>query len=441
MGTIVNHIGEVWTDRNNEKVTIIDRKPDSDDKLTNMYIVRWENGQELATTYHNITHGLFSKRKATKIGLKSKTKDGKTIKIIGYRNSHDIDVQFEDGVIVENKCLSDFYNGYIRYPQKHKWIGKKSVNKDGRQMEIIDYINNKKVIVQFEDGEQKKCGLQAFTDGTLVHPKDAEKRHRIAYENRLRHETAKINAAKNKETQEYKFRQELKKKCEDNNINYDTARDYHNKHKDLSVNDIIEYYNTYHKNNNYHGKSIRQACKELGLCASSIYGIHNEHPEQSYEEIIDRLINKKQSISELCNIHNISVQAFYKYKEAHPELSVEQIIDYYTTREISLRELCKQNNIDYKTCCYYKSKHPEFNNDELIDFCIQNMIGRVKSENIGEVIKPTGKLKEKCIRLGLDYTKVKQYRYMNKTTDEIAIIHFRPDLYINIFGELVNINN
>lgn len=30
MGTIVNHIGEVWTDRNNEKVTIIDRKPDSD---------------------------------------------------------------------------------------------------------------------------------------------------------------------------------------------------------------------------------------------------------------------------------------------------------------------------------------------------------------------------------------------------------------------------
>lgn len=57
------------------------------------------------------------------------------------------------------------------------------------------------------------------------------------------------------------------------------------------------------------------------------------------------------------------------------------------------------------------------------------------------VIKPTGKVKEKRKRFGLDYTKVKQYRYMNKTTDEIAIIHFRPDLYINIFGELVNINN
>ena len=41
---------------------------------------------------------------------------GKKATIITYRTSHDIDVQFEDGVVVYNKKYSMFQNGSIGYP-------------------------------------------------------------------------------------------------------------------------------------------------------------------------------------------------------------------------------------------------------------------------------------------------------------------------------------
>ena len=127
------HLGEKWKDSNGEEVEIVDREI-KDGKSTSNYIVRWENGQELKTSYFNITRGIFSKRNATKIGLTSVTTKGEKIKIVGYRNSHDIDIEFEDGTLLEHKCISDFYSGLIRkihsmhYPRLGELCSKFNVN-------------------------------------------------------------------------------------------------------------------------------------------------------------------------------------------------------------------------------------------------------------------------------------------------------------------------
>lgn len=50
----------------------------------------------------------------TKIGQENINNQGCMMRIIAYRNAKDIDVQFEDGTIVTNKCYSAFKKGEIK---------------------------------------------------------------------------------------------------------------------------------------------------------------------------------------------------------------------------------------------------------------------------------------------------------------------------------------
>ena len=52
----------------------------------------------------------------TRVGEKSKANNGMEMKIIGYRSSSDIDVQFEDGTIVKGKRYQQFKRGEIANP-------------------------------------------------------------------------------------------------------------------------------------------------------------------------------------------------------------------------------------------------------------------------------------------------------------------------------------
>lgn len=166
------HTGEKWKDSNGEEAEIIGRET-KDGKPTTKYIVRWENGQELSTIYFNITHGKFSKRNATKVGLTSVTKSGDKIKIVGYRNSHDIDVEFEDGTLLEHRCLSDFYLGSIRkiplmhYQRLGELCSKFNVNfnKALAFKKTHNYMSDEQIIVHY----RPDCYINIF--GELVIPK------------------------------------------------------------------------------------------------------------------------------------------------------------------------------------------------------------------------------------------------------------------------------
>lgn len=54
--------------------------------------------------------------KKNRVGKETTTFDGQKMKIIRYGSSTDIDVQFEDGTIVENKSYISFKKGLSENP-------------------------------------------------------------------------------------------------------------------------------------------------------------------------------------------------------------------------------------------------------------------------------------------------------------------------------------
>lgn len=54
-----------------------------------------------------------------------------------------------------------------------------------------------------------------------------------------------------------------------------------------------------------------------------------------------------------------------------------------------------------------------------------------------DVIVATGSLRQKCIQCNVDYEKVQNYRDRYDLADEQAIVHFRPELRINLLGQII----
>lgn len=80
--------------------------------------VSLENGTVIRhTTYRRFTNGLIHKRKIDKVkeektGQIIKLKNGDTCKIINYRNSRDVDIQFSDGTIRQHLLYGNIKKGY-----------------------------------------------------------------------------------------------------------------------------------------------------------------------------------------------------------------------------------------------------------------------------------------------------------------------------------------
>jgi hypothetical protein len=72
---------------------------------------------------------------------------GKTATIIACRSYRDIDVKFENGIIVKNRRYSDFQNGMIAYPGYFRELyltdktGESKVVNCGLKATIITYVN------------------------------------------------------------------------------------------------------------------------------------------------------------------------------------------------------------------------------------------------------------------------------------------------------------
>ena len=71
-----------------------------------------------------------------------------------YRKCDDIDVIFEDNTIVKNRSYYDFKNGFIRNINYNinYYIGTENINNQGLKMKVIKYNNYSDIDVQFEDG-------------------------------------------------------------------------------------------------------------------------------------------------------------------------------------------------------------------------------------------------------------------------------------------------
>lgn len=52
----------------------------------------------------------------SRVGMQRKAKNGMNMTILAYRSSKDIDILFEDSVVVRGQSYSDFTRGNISYP-------------------------------------------------------------------------------------------------------------------------------------------------------------------------------------------------------------------------------------------------------------------------------------------------------------------------------------
>ena len=113
---------------------------------------------------------------------------------IAYRKATDIDIQFEDGTIIEHCSKSNFYSGKIknpnyldndeikkpttRYslgdPSKSNCVGETRTMRNGQKATCIAYRKASDIDVQFEDGYiARNKGKDAFYSGLIRNPKYA----------------------------------------------------------------------------------------------------------------------------------------------------------------------------------------------------------------------------------------------------------------------------
>lgn len=96
--------------------------------------------------------------------------------VVAHRRCDDIDVEFKDGTLVENKTYKAFKKGAIDNPNIHKeaqkYLGMTRKMNCGLIAEIIAYRGSEDIDVKFEDDEvayHKSCGN--FMTGSIKHPK------------------------------------------------------------------------------------------------------------------------------------------------------------------------------------------------------------------------------------------------------------------------------
>lgn len=104
---------------------------------------------------------------------------GLKAEIVVYRRADDIDVLFEDNVLVTHKCYKHFITGKIGHGDKRESLkeerkGERRMMNCGQIAEIIDYRASCDIDIQFEDGtivENKK--YRNFMKGEIAYPKDS----------------------------------------------------------------------------------------------------------------------------------------------------------------------------------------------------------------------------------------------------------------------------
>lgn len=170
-------IGETNTATNGQMMKIIAYRNYKD------IDIEFEDGTQVTgKDYGNFKRGVIenpnltstkSKFEKKYIGLEKVANNGQKMTIIGYRNSQDINIQFEDGTIIEHTRMIQFKRGKIGNPNyviTHE--GEEVMSLTGLKMKITKYVSTSDVNVKFEDGtEVYHTNYFRFKKGRTGHPK------------------------------------------------------------------------------------------------------------------------------------------------------------------------------------------------------------------------------------------------------------------------------
>lgn len=115
----------------------------------------------------------FAKARAKHLNEEGITSDGLKMWIIEYRSQKDIDVELENGYILQHKNYNDFKTSVLGNPDRciRKHVGEVSKNSNGMNMRITRYGSQSDIDIEFEDGQVvKNAKYSAFKRGDLQHP-------------------------------------------------------------------------------------------------------------------------------------------------------------------------------------------------------------------------------------------------------------------------------
>lgn len=164
-------IGEVSTNKNGLKMKIIAarKRDDIDIEFEDGVIKKHVNYKRFLAG--SIRYKSYEEEHKERLGKKVLANNGLMAEIIEYRNSHDIDIKFENGVILKHKQYKHFIKGKIGNDNirlSTEKFGEEAINFDGRKMKIIRYGSLSDIDIEFEDGEiLEHIEYEKFERGTI----------------------------------------------------------------------------------------------------------------------------------------------------------------------------------------------------------------------------------------------------------------------------------
>lgn len=94
--------------------------------------------------------------------------------VTAWRSVQDIDVSFDDGSVKEHVSYSNFKKGGIIGPNQSvvKYSeGYKKRSNNGLMMEVVERLPKNRLLVRFENGEEKVTTITSFADGSVASDK------------------------------------------------------------------------------------------------------------------------------------------------------------------------------------------------------------------------------------------------------------------------------
>lgn len=169
-----NHYGETAISKHGRLMKIIrwGNKVDIDVEFEDGYVAK--NRRYFNFRRGSIGHpGDISIQFTDNRGVTSTSNKGQKMTVEVYRNSHDVDIRFEDGTLVTHKKYGDFVKGLIANPNYigSKYNGKSIISHDGIDVKVIGVVENK-MHLQYETGytTTKECRTRTFKNYRLKHP-------------------------------------------------------------------------------------------------------------------------------------------------------------------------------------------------------------------------------------------------------------------------------
>ena len=173
-GNEKNRVGKKRVMNNGKTATIIAYRNAKD------IDIQFENGSiSKHRRYDEFKRGRVLSARQSCIGEERMMHCGLKAKIIAYRQANDIDVEFENGTIVEHRLYSSFRKETIKCPNhivclaehKNARIGEEHVMHCGMKATVIAYRRAMDIDVQFEDGTVvKNRTYNDFSVRRIKHP-------------------------------------------------------------------------------------------------------------------------------------------------------------------------------------------------------------------------------------------------------------------------------